>query len=85
MKYTKEERLDIGQKIYDGQISRYEAAEQYGISDQTARDYMRLYRDTHGLPPKRGERALAVPSLSPSRKNGQKKQGKSGMILMRKC
>ena len=60
MKYTKEQRLDIGRQIYDGQLSRYEAAERYGISDQTARDYMRLYRDANGLPPKRGERALAV-------------------------
>ena len=42
MKYTKEERLDIGRKVYDGEISRYEAAELYGISDQTARNYMRL-------------------------------------------
>ena len=33
MKYTKEERLDIGRRIYDGEISRYEAAEQYGIND----------------------------------------------------
>ena len=43
MKYTKEERLDIGRRIYDGEISRYQAAEIYDISEQTARDYMRLY------------------------------------------
>ncbi len=61
MKYTKEQRLDIGRQIYDGQLSRYEAAERYGISDRTARDYMRLYRDANGLPPKHGERALKVP------------------------
>ena len=49
MKYTKEERLDIGRRIYDGEISRYEAAEEYGINDQTARTYMRMYRDEPGL------------------------------------
>lgn len=54
MKYTLEERLDIGRRIYNGEISRYQAAEEYGISDQTARDYMRLYRSSKGLPPKRG-------------------------------
>ena len=43
MKYTLEERLEIGRRIYDGEISRYEAAEQYGINDQTARNYMRMY------------------------------------------
>ena len=63
MKYTKEQRLDIGRQIYDGQLSRFEAAERYGISDQTARDYMRMYRDANGLPPKRGERAIAAASF----------------------
>ena len=52
MKYTREERLDIGRRIYVGEITRYEAADIYGISDQTARDYMRLYRDTNHLPSK---------------------------------
>ena len=54
MKYTKEHRLDIGRRIYDGEISKYDAAEQYDISWQTARDYMRLYRNENHLPPKRG-------------------------------
>ena len=31
MKYTKEERMEIGRRIYNGEISRYEAAEEYGI------------------------------------------------------
>ena len=54
MKYTKEQRLDIGRRVYDGEISKFEAAEEYGISDQTAREYMRLYRDVNQLPAKRG-------------------------------
>ena len=57
MKYTKEQRLDIGRRIYDGEITRYEAAEEYGINEQTARNYMRLYRDINQLPPKRGPRS----------------------------
>lgn len=56
MKYTKEQRLDIGRRIYDGELTRYEAAEEYGISEQTARDYMRYYRDTNQLPPKKSAR-----------------------------
>ena len=63
MKYTKEERLDIGRQIYDGEISRYEAADLYGINDQTARNYMRMYRDANQLPPKRGKRAISSPSF----------------------
>jgi len=41
MKYTKAQRLDIGRRIYDGELTRYEAAEEYEISDETARNYMR--------------------------------------------
>ena len=64
MKYTKEERLDIGRQIYNGEISRYKAAEIYNISEQTARDYMRLYRDVEQLPPKRvAKDSIKVPSL----------------------
>ena len=63
MKYTKEERMEIGRRIYNGEISRYEAAEEYGINDQTARNYMRMYRDANHLPPKRGKRSLTAPSF----------------------
>ena len=64
MKYTKEERLDIGRRIYDGEISRYQAARIYDISEQTARDYMRLYRDTEQLPPKRAAKStITAPSF----------------------
>ena len=65
MHYTKEERLNIGQRIYNGEITRYQAAEEYGISDQTARDYMRLYRDANHLPPKRGTHKSSISVLNP--------------------
>lgn len=29
MKYTKEQRLDIGRRIYDGEIDCYQAAEEF--------------------------------------------------------
>ena len=63
MKYTKEQRLDIGRRIYYSKISRYEAAEEYGISEQTARNYMRMYRDANRLPPKRGQRSISALSF----------------------
>ena len=56
MKYTKEERLNIGRRIYNGEISRYQAAEEYDIGEQTARNYMRMYRDVNQLPPKHNAR-----------------------------
>ena len=52
MKYTHEERLEIGRRIYTGEISKYQAAAEYEINYQTARNYMRIYRDTNHLPAK---------------------------------
>ncbi len=52
MGYTRGERLDIGKQIYNNEISKSDAAIKYRISEGTARDYMRLYRDVNGLPPK---------------------------------
>lgn len=66
MKYTEEERLEIGRRIYEGELTRYEAAAQYEIHEQTARTYMRMYRDLNHLPPKRGRKGIAVPSASKS-------------------
>lgn len=60
MKYTKEERLEIGRRIYDGELTRFQAAELYCISDQTAKGYVKLYRNEYRLPPKR-ERKPAPP------------------------
>ena len=67
MHYTQEERLDIGRRIYNNEITRYEAAEEYGISDQTARTYMRLYRAANHLPPKnRSKKTCASPPTTPA-------------------
>lgn len=52
MKYTEEERLNIGREIYTGELTRYQAAEKYGIGEYTARNYMRMYRDVNKLPAK---------------------------------
>lgn len=60
MKYTKEQRLDIGRRIYEGELSRYQAAEKYEISDHTARDYMRLYRDVNNLSPKKATQSFSI-------------------------
>lgn len=49
MKYTKPERLEIGRRVYNGELTKYQAAEEYGINDNTVRSYMRMYRDINGL------------------------------------
>ena len=64
MKYTKAQRLDIGRKLYSGELTRRQAAEIYDISEQSARDYMRLYRDSEQLPPKQAAKhSISAPSF----------------------
>ena len=65
MKYTREERLVIGKRIYDGELNRYQAAAEYGISEATARDYMRQYRFTNGLPAKSSGGKIKRESVQP--------------------
>ena len=64
MKYTKAERLDIGRRIYEGEIGRYQAAIEYGTHEHTARTYMRMYRDTHKLPAKHANAPIRKPRLA---------------------
>ena len=52
MKYTKEQRLDIGRRVYEGELSRYDAAEEYDLNYYTVREYERAYRESKDLPPK---------------------------------
>ena len=68
MKYTREERLEIGRRIYEGEINRYQAAVEYGICETCARNYMRQYRSVNGLPAKE----YGTPNTS-ERKEGEPK------------
>jgi len=52
MKYTKEERLDIGCRTYNNEFTKREAMEKYGITETTVDNYIRLYRTENNLPPR---------------------------------
>ncbi len=54
MKYTPEERMDIGRRVYEREMTCQAAAEVFGIHKHTAKRYLWMYRDTKGLPPKTG-------------------------------
>ena len=65
MKYAKPERLEIGRRVYNNELTKYEAAEQYGINYNTVRDYMRLYRDVNGLPAKHKSKFVGDALIAP--------------------
>lgn len=50
MKYTKEERLDIGRRTYNNEFTKREAMEKFDITETTIDNYIRLYRTENNLP-----------------------------------
>ena len=54
-KYTMEERLKIGEKICNHELTKFTAAAKYGISPYTARDYLRMYKAELEMRPEKGE------------------------------
>ena len=43
-KYSYEERMEIGRRIYERELTRFSAAAKYDISPDTARNYLRYYK-----------------------------------------
>ena len=52
MKYTVDERLEIGRKVYAGAMTVRAATEQYQVSRSCIEKYIELYREKEGLPPR---------------------------------
>ncbi len=52
MKYSAEERLDIGRRIYTHEITYKEAMEIYGLSESAAHKYQTDYKRANGIPVK---------------------------------
>lgn len=49
MKYTKEERLDIGRQIHESGLSDLKASKLFDISEESARRYRILYEESAGI------------------------------------
>jgi len=50
MKFTKDERLDIGRRMYNKEITYRDAMELYNISETCAHKYMTDYKRSQGIP-----------------------------------
>ena len=49
MKYSKEERIEVGRKIYESGLSNLKAGELFNISEECARRYKILYEQSQGI------------------------------------
>ena len=50
MKYTKEERIDIGRQVYTHEITHKEAEKKYGIAKSGIDRYIQDYKRAKGIP-----------------------------------
>ena len=49
MKYSKEQRIDIGRQVYTHELSRMEASQKYEVSDSSLDVYVSLYKLVSGI------------------------------------
>ena len=45
---TNEERLAIGKRVHDGELTRSEASKEYGVPERTIREWEANYRESIG-------------------------------------
>ena len=50
MKYTRDQRIDIGRQVYTRELSHSEAMQKYGVVGSCIDTYVRLYKTKHGIP-----------------------------------
>jgi len=62
MKYTKEKRMEIARRVYDGEITTAAAGVNYELNPSSVKGYLRLYREVNGLPPKREHNSSISPA-----------------------
>ena len=70
-KYSKEERLEIGRKIYESGMSFVEAGLVYGFSDETARRYQLAYEQYSGVEHHAGSKLSSKPSAQVEASNAE--------------
>ena len=50
MKYTKEQRIEIGRQVYTQEVSHRDAMKKYGIVSSCVDNYVRLFKIENGIP-----------------------------------
>ena len=50
MKYTKEQRIDIGRQVYTHEISHADAEKKYGVVKSCIDRYIQDYKNANGIP-----------------------------------
>ena len=63
MKYTKEERIDIGRQVFTHELTHKEAEQKYGVAKSGIDRYVQDYKIANGIPIKSGSGGSVSPVL----------------------
>ena len=72
MKYSKDERIDIGRQVVTHELSRKEAMLKYSIGDTCMDNYIHLYKESAGIPTnqripvQKGSESIRIASSNPA-------------------
>ena len=77
MKYSKEQRIDIGRQVYTHELSRMEASEKYGVSDSSLDVYVSLYKLSSGIQTQNSRVAIRNKTDKTDRHEQKKKEDTS--------
>ena len=65
MSYTPDERLSIGEKVYKQEMTKLEAMEKYGIGHASIENYVRAYKESHGIPVRTNKPKASLSEMQP--------------------
>ena len=78
MKYSKEQRIDIGRQVYTHELSRMEASQKYEVSDSSLDVYVSLYKLASGIQTRNTRVAVRSKADKTDRKEQKPKEGTAG-------
>ena len=78
MKYSKEQRIDIGRQVYTHELSRLEASRKYEVSNSSLDVYVSMYKLSSGIQTQNARVTISNKTDKTDKKDQKPKEETSG-------
>ena len=78
MKYSKEQRIDIGRQVYTHELSRLEASRKYEVSNSSLDVYVSMYKLSSGIQTQNARVTISNKTDKTDKKDQKQKEETSG-------
>ena len=78
MKYSKEQRIDIGRQVYKHELSRLEASRKYEVSNSSLDVYVSMYKLSSGIQTQNARVTISNKTDKTDKKDQKPKEETSG-------